>query len=348
MTDPSIATERPLLAIAQAPSFCRLCNVELRGHQTWRAHLKSDGHVYKLRLKVAEPGSDPSPPSPRSSNGLDQSTAEKAATPSRARRSQHLDMDSDQDDEVESETDDEPSAPEFAPGRCLFCAQESGTLEDSMRHMSSAHAFAVPFRDFLAVDLETIVWYLHFIIYGYRECICCGTRRSTVEGVQQHMGAKGHCRFDISPDTEEFYEMPQTENVIFEQAQRDDSVPVRLASGKLVSHRRNSETQEPRAARQTRPDPERESRTLRFKDHPQTPGQEVATRQETHGSGEVVRSSEALLAAQLSRLRIAGDRAQHKMEEKKRGRVERRNNLTFSKHFRVDAGDGRVGRKFCC
>lgn len=43
VTDTGAVVDQPPLSIAQAPSFCRLCNVELRGLQTWRAHAKSDG-----------------------------------------------------------------------------------------------------------------------------------------------------------------------------------------------------------------------------------------------------------------------------------------------------------------
>lgn len=43
VTDTGVIVDQPSLSIAQAPSFCRLCNVELRGLQTWRAHVKSDG-----------------------------------------------------------------------------------------------------------------------------------------------------------------------------------------------------------------------------------------------------------------------------------------------------------------
>ncbi|KAI2785047.1 C2H2 type zinc-finger-domain-containing protein [Daldinia loculata] len=267
-TNTSSVSDQPPLTIAKPPSFCRLCNnAELSDQQTWKAHLKSDEHVYKLRLKLAEPGSVTSPPPPPSTDaGQPKSTA-----PSRARRRDESDVDADQDQDqdvasdTEDETDDEleeeleePSAPDFDAGSCLFCAQESDILDDNMTHMAAAHGFNVSFQEFLAVDLETVVEYLHFVIFGYRECICCGTRRSTVEGIQQHMVAKGHCRFDISIETEEFYEMPQSENAVTEQAQHDGSIPMRLPSGKLISHRKNPENQDPQAkprpARRETPD----------------------------------------------------------------------------------------------
>lgn len=250
-------------------------------------------------------------------------------------------------DTEDGDTEDDSSTPDFVPGKCLFCPQESDILDDNMIHMAEAHSFSIPFQDCLAVDLETVVEYLHFVIYSYRECICCGMQRGTVEGVQQHMVAKGHCRFDVSPDTEEFYEMPQSENIVMEQTQRDSSAPVRLPSGKLISHRKHVDTQEPRAARRETPDRDPGPSTIRSRPS-SSPGLEVAQRRRRggNGSGEIVLSSEAILAAQLSRLRIMGDRVQHKEEERKRGRLERANNTTLSKHFKLDSGDSRIGRQF--
>ncbi|PWI70345.1 hypothetical protein PCL_12744 [Purpureocillium lilacinum] len=358
-----VAVDQPRLAVAQAPSFCRLCNVELRGAQTWRAHVKSDGHVYKLQLKVAEPGSVvASPPSP--------SPDTKQEKPARAQRRVEIDEEEEEDDEekdvdVEDDEDEDEEAPipDFIPGECLFCMHPSPDLDANLAHMSTAHGFAVPFQDFLAVDLETVVGYLHFVICGYRECISCGARKASVEGARQHMLARGHCRFDVSPDTEEFYEMPSLPDTV-EQMQRrqrgDESgaVPVRLPSGKLVAQRRNPDVQEPRAPRrQTTPDRERDSLPQPSRTSAATAAsssstaaapsesREVAQRGgASGGNGQLVRSNEAILAAQLSRLRIAGDRAQHKIEARKRRWVDRRNNLTKSKHFRIDAGDSRFGK----
>lgn len=280
----------------------------------------------------------PLPPPPHSADA----NQTKSAAPSRARRRDELDG-ADQDQNGDSDSEDNPSTPDFVPGRCLFCAEESGILDGNLMHMAEAHSFSVPFQDFLAVDLETVVEYLHFVIYSYQECICCGTQRSTVEGVQQHMVAKGHCRFDVSPDTEEFYEMPQSQNYVIEQTQGDGSIPVRLPSGKLISHRKNLDTEEPRATRRATLD--KESFTSRSK-APSTPVLEVAPRRRGNGSGDIILSNEAILAAQLSKLRTMGDRVQHREEERKRGRLERANNITFTKRFRLDSGDSRIGRQF--
>jgi len=72
--------------------------------------------------------------------------------------------------------------------------------------MRKSHSLFVPHEQRLAVDLETLFKYLHLVVFGYRECMHCGTERATVQAVQQHMTGKGHCRFDISEEDSEFAE----------------------------------------------------------------------------------------------------------------------------------------------
>jgi pre-60S factor REI1 len=276
-------------------------------------------------------------PLPAQAQNLESGHAQKARQHDGSNeQGQHADSDGEDDDVSETE---------FIPGQCLFCAHASATLADNMTHMAAAHGFSVPCQDCLAVDLETVVEYLHFLISDCHECICCGTQRSTVEGVQQHMAAKGHSRFDISPDTEDLYEMPQTENSAIDKMQGDVSDTVRLPSGKMVSHRKNVDTQEQRAARRATASREgnRDPPALGTQTA-STPSAslEVAQRGGNEG-GEIAVRSEAVLAAQLSRLRIAGDRVQQRQEDRRRGRLEQANNSILMKHFKVDSGDSRFG-----
>ncbi|KAF5709427.1 TRI15 transcription factor [Fusarium mundagurra] len=277
MADASVVDndQQQLLKVAQTPSFCRLCNIELRGLETWKAHVKSDGQQKREEFEDYDPESE---------------------------------SDAEEDD---FEEDQELVVTEFVPSHCLFCTKDTSTLDDSMKHMSSAHSFNIPFQEFLAVDLETLISYLHFVINTYRECICCGTRRSTVEGIQHHMLAKGHCRFDISPETEEFYEIPQYEDALGDRKQ-DSSDSVRLPSGRIISHRKHEESRVPRrdVADQKRLD----------SSAPVEPGMEIAHRRTVNGSREVVQANEAILAAQLSRLKVTSDRAAQREEKRWRGR----------------------------
>lgn len=316
------------LRVAQTPSFCRLCNIEQRGLETWKAHVKSDGHVQKLQEKI---------------HGITVSstTASSSKLPPSVRKTrddfENDDPESESDVEDDLEEAQELVAMEFVPGHCLFCTKDSSTLDASMKHMSSVHGFNVPFQEFLAVDLETLVSYLHFVVNTYRECICCGSRRSTVEGIQHHMLAKGHCRLDISPETEEFYEIPQYEDALGDKRQ-DVGDPVRLPSGRVISHRKH---EEPRVPHKNTSDQKRlDSPT------PVEPGMEIVHRRTVNGNREVVQANEAILAAQLSRLKVISDRAAQREEKRWRGRLERANNFFALKRFRLDAADSRMGRQF--
>lgn len=271
---------------------------------------------------------------------MSSTTSPSKLSPSRSQRRDEFeydDLESESDVEDDLEEDQELVATEFVPGHCLFCTKDSSTLDESMKHMSSAHGFSIPFQEFLAVDLETLVSYLHFVINTYRDCICCGTRRSTVEGIQHHMLAKGHCCFDISPETEEFYEIPQCEDALGDRKQ-DAGDPVRLPSGRVISHRKH---EEPRVPRREAADQKRLDSSA-----PVEPGMEIAHRLAVNGSREVVQANEAILAAQLSRLKVTSDRAAQREEKRWKGRLERANNFFSLKRFRLDAADIRMGRQF--
>jgi pre-60S factor REI1 len=157
----------------------------------------------------------------------------------------HIDNESD-DDSGDDDGDTELSAePEFNPEQCLFCGAKNGTFDDNLAHMSKAHSFAIPQQDHLTVELETLVGYLHLVIYGYGECIQCAARRNTVEGIQHHMTAKGHCRFNVASDIAEFYNIPAL-------GYHADEESLRLPSGRLLSHRtRATRSAASRIARQS-------------------------------------------------------------------------------------------------
>lgn len=133
-------------------------------------------------------------------------------------------------------TSDEQAAPAFIPDQCLFCAETTGTLDNNIAHMASAHSFIDPYQDCLTADLETHVWYLHFVIYRYGECIICALRRSTIEGIQQPMAAEGHCQFGVSADFEDFYGFHST-GFDTSGIARPDEGSLRLPSGEVLADR---------------------------------------------------------------------------------------------------------------
>ncbi|KAI2639568.1 C2H2 type zinc-finger-domain-containing protein [Hypomontagnella submonticulosa] len=150
----------------------------------------------------------------------------------------------------------------FTPGQCLFCPNSSLNFNDSVIHMQKSHGLFVPNQQHLAVDLETLFEYLHLVIFGYRECIHCGTQRATVQAIQQHMTGKGHCKFDVSEqDSEfaEFYDFSEPEDDVQCDIEGDgsernqeatssrkplvaDEGSIRLPSGKIISRQSSSQS----------------------------------------------------------------------------------------------------------
>ena len=97
---------------------------------------------------------------------------------------------------------------EFDESQCLFCNQTSPDLDQNLVHMLKAHGLHVDLTN-LSVDVVSLLAYFHLVISGCYECLYCGTQRNTRQAVQQHMMAKGHCRYDITDKDSElrdFYE----------------------------------------------------------------------------------------------------------------------------------------------
>ncbi|KAK2005746.1 hypothetical protein LZ32DRAFT_596654 [Colletotrichum eremochloae] len=142
----------------------------------------------------------------------------------------------------------EASADAFDTTRCLFCNGHSEDLDDNLDHMRKRHGMAIPYPESLIVDLETLLKYLHLVIYEYTECLYCGSIRNTPQAAQQHMTGKGHCRIDIDKENSEskdFYDLeskPDSDGDHFCGPRHDYFVDVedetrRLPSGKTVTHR---------------------------------------------------------------------------------------------------------------
>ncbi len=110
-----------------------------------------------------------------------------------------------------------PSSPtidyDFDESQCLFCNQTSPDLDQNLSHMLKAHGLYVDLTNLL-VDVGSLLAYFHLVISGRYECLYCGTQRSTRQAVQQHMMAKGHCKYDILDEDSElrdFYEFYSSE-----------------------------------------------------------------------------------------------------------------------------------------
>lgn len=145
----------------------------------------------------------------------------------------------------------------FSSEKCLFCNKNSDDSELNLLHMHTTHGLFIPDRRHLIVELHVLLEYLHLVIHGYHECICCGTQRNTTLAVQQHMLGKSHCRFDIAEEGSEYADFwnlsdsgsdedmssEEDEPVMEERtygrpmgkAVQLDGSSLRLPSGKLIS-----------------------------------------------------------------------------------------------------------------
>ena len=137
-------------------------------------------------------------------DGLNHQTA-GSSTGSRHVNLEEPDRDLDEDSGADLLEEYEASADrECVPSKCLFCNQDNSDIASNVGHMRRAHGFVIPEEDRLVVEIETLIAYFHLVIFGYCECLYCGSQRHTGEGAQQHMIGKGHCKFDLYNEDSEF------------------------------------------------------------------------------------------------------------------------------------------------
>lgn len=298
-----------------APKQCSACQVSFETDHARRTHSKSSwqyvpphkppnpkrkltpSSVENLRRRVAglDPidASTPLPPSPTPDSKQKSTKRGKSTRP--PPRSDD-DDDNSSDNSSTSLPDDIPTP--FTPEQCLFCATTSPSFPANLTHMHQAHGLFIPSPERLVVDLDTLIRYLHLVIFQYRECLSCHTVRRTPAAAQQHMLAKGHCNFDLDrPESEyrDFYDL-STYGAALPGGKQESA---HLDSGKIVSSRTAASTSQPRLPAQ----PPQETRSPSIPAHPTSstdaPSLELAPR---------VAKRQDLLASQLSHL-SASDRA---------------------------------------
>ncbi|KAJ6788762.1 hypothetical protein PWT90_03313 [Aphanocladium album] len=134
--------------------------------------------------------------------------------------------------------------PPFKPACCLFCSYSAADFDENLNHMRLTHGFLIPEQDKLLVEEEVLVKYLHLVVFGYRECLFCGSARSSLEGAQQHMVGKNHCRFDLCRENSEYRDFYDWEASDSDQTSKPVVMhdAIRLPSGKILSHRNHAKS----------------------------------------------------------------------------------------------------------
>ena len=217
--------------------------------------------------------------------------------------------------------------------------------------MHIVHGLFIPNQDRLT-DIDTFLAYLHTIITEFKECLYCGSTKSSAEAAKSHMRDRGHCmlNFDTEGELSMFWEKDvDTENVgkCSRQASPASLIDMTkpastnedgllLQSGKTISHRNAPRQQTPRSASPKSNSPIRKAitdgsistgTTTDFRTQRQ-----VATR--AHGGTGLIGVSQL-----QRRALIANEMSTKKLEMKARNKyarnLDRSTNKTAMKHYRV-------------
>ncbi|CBF85735.1 hypothetical protein AN1875.2 [Aspergillus nidulans FGSC A4] len=127
---------------------------------------------------------------------------------------------------AEKDEDEEiADADSYSSSHCLFCNNESTSIEENIEHMFKSHGMFIPERTYLA-DLEGLIRYLYRKINENSECIYCHVIRNSPAGIKTHMKDKGHCMIAFESEAEQieigqFYDFRSTYS---DEENDDDSV----------------------------------------------------------------------------------------------------------------------------
>lgn len=194
---------------------CTACEQHYTNRNAWQAHLESRNHDQKT-TETDSKASSLSDESPLSTLSLNTHEEDQSASKEES----------------------------FSPLQCLFCNVESASMDFNLTHMSHAHSFFIPDAEYL-VDMESLLSYLFAVVSVFRECLFCGSSKTTKVGVQDHMRGKGHCKVDFEDgehDLKEFYDFfgdvdDQGDEPETEVALAPIGDELRLPSGKVLGHR---------------------------------------------------------------------------------------------------------------
>ena len=219
-------------ALKNSTPYCTFCKKKFGSEKSYENHLPSKKHqenVLSGHKKVTRQAPDPE-------------TAENEIVVDEEFEEEIIEDDSDS----EWEDEDEP----VPITSCLFCNQNSDTMQSSLEHMSSQHSFFIPDMEYV-IDVEGLVTYMGERVGQGHICMWCGhlgRQFPSTEAVQKHMIDKGHCKMfhegEVLLEYSDFYDYstsypeggdPNEEvepNVI-----NDSGFELVLPSGATIGHR---------------------------------------------------------------------------------------------------------------
>ncbi|KAG6857254.1 hypothetical protein H0H87_007087 [Tephrocybe sp. NHM501043] len=203
--------ETAIMASAK-DSTCSVCNKVYTTEGAYRSHINSKKHK-ENEVKAASAIKPPSQDLQTSSAedtvpSHEPSTSTSFVVQETAPQSVSLvtNAEASLDDDIEQSIDEKIAAARarLTPTHCLFCSQETTSLEETLTHMSQIHSFFIPDADYL-VDITGLIIYLGEKIAVGNVCIFCndkGREFRSLEAVRKHMVDKSHCKiaYDTADD----------------------------------------------------------------------------------------------------------------------------------------------------
>ena len=153
-------------------------------------------------------------------------------------------------DEWDEEFDEEDKIPVTD---CLFCGNQSKSMEKNLLHMSENHSFFIPDLEF-CTDLHGLMEYLGAKVGQGKMCLWCndkGKAFRSLDAVRKHMVDKGHCKMafaggDAIAEYADFYDYSKTypdgededpDMEVDTNAIDDSGYELVLPSGAKIGHR---------------------------------------------------------------------------------------------------------------
>ncbi|KAL5339468.1 C2H2 type zinc-finger-domain-containing protein [Aspergillus crustosus] len=193
------ATSNAAAAKASFEKTCVACQKTFYSENSYQNHVKSSKH----RAREARLGRD----------NIDDSSSVMSSTfslgePINKARDAEADVanvtEGLKEATIEEEEEDEElaDADSYSSSHCLFCNNESSSIEENTDHMFKTHGMFIPERSYLS-DLEGLIRYLYRKINENSECIYCHSIRNSPEGIRTHMKDKGHCMIAFETEAEQ-------------------------------------------------------------------------------------------------------------------------------------------------
>uniref|UniRef100_A0A914EBW7 C2H2-type domain-containing protein n=1 Tax=Acrobeloides nanus TaxID=290746 RepID=A0A914EBW7_9BILA len=236
-------------ATSQEDLYCPACGKSFRSKNSFENHINSKKH--KENYAVFETKEDTNLSKPEKVPSIEKATEksepliipEEFIDPEGYNSSDWETVDDEEEENEDMDIDESKALP---PTSCLFCSENSSTVEENVLHMGQKHGFFIPDAEFCC-DVEGLLTFLGMKVGCGNICIWCNKRSKkfrSLDACQKHMRDLAHCRFSIDEDKiVEFLDFYDYSSLVPEDGTENDDVAIDegyslvLPSGARIGHR---------------------------------------------------------------------------------------------------------------